>query len=67
MENTATKTTSYMNLLKFLSGLKIIVKHRDELSADMSLIDFLDWLDEKSKTEDYTSDFEMALQELEID
>ena len=62
MENTAAKNMMDMNTVKFLSGLLVIANNQAELSADMLLGDFLDWLDEKSKTEDYTSQLIEALQ-----
>lgn len=65
MENTATKNMMDMNTVKFLSGLLIIANNQAELNADMLLGDFLDWLDEKSKTEDYTSQLIEALQKME--
>ena len=45
-----------------MNALLIVAMHRDELFTDMPLGDFLDWLDEKSKTEDYTSQVIEALQ-----
>jgi len=39
-----------------MNALLIVALHRDELSADMPLGDFLDWLDEKAKTKDHISD-----------
>lgn len=65
MENTATKNMVDMNTVKFLSGLLIIANNQAELNADMLLGDFLDWLDEKSKTEDYTSQLIEALQKMD--
>ena len=65
MENTAAKNMMDMNTVKFLSGLLIIANNQAELNADMLLGDFLDWLDEKSKTEDYTSQIIGALQKMD--
>ena len=64
MENT-TKNMMDMNTVKFLSGLLIIANNQAELATDMLLGDFLDWLDEKSKTEDYTSQIIEALQTMD--
>ena len=54
-----------MGTLKFLSALVIIVNNKVELSDEMSLADFLDWLDEKSKTEDYTSAIAARIEEMQ--
>ena len=64
MENTNMKNTMDMATVKFLSALLIIVNNKTELSDEMSLADFLDWLDEKSKTEDYTSAIVTRIEEL---
>ena len=65
MENTTAKNMMDMNTVKFLSGLLIIANNQAELTADMLLSDFLDWIDEKSKTEDYTSQVIEALQKMD--
>ena len=65
MENTTAKNMMDMNTVKFLSGLLIVANNQAELNADMLLGDFLDWLDEKSKTEDYTSQIIGALQKMD--
>lgn len=65
MENTTATNMMDMNTVKFLSGLLIIANNQAELSVDMLLGDFLDWLDEKSKTEDYTSQLIEALQKMD--
>ena len=64
MDNT-TKNMMDMNTVKFLSGLLIVANNQAELNADMLLGDFLDWLDEKSKTEDYTSQLIDALEKMD--
>ena len=65
MENTTVKNMMDMSTIKYLSAILIIANHRAELSGDMLLGDFLDWLDEKSKTEDYTSQLIEALQKMD--
>ena len=65
VENSTVKSMMDINAMNFLSGLLIIANNQAELSADMPLGNFLDWLDEKSKTEDYTSQLIEALQKMD--